>query len=47
MKLVMKDLNINTYTATFKRLAAAANWEPNAKGMIARYQASLQENVHR
>jgi hypothetical protein len=46
MKLVMKELDIDTYTATFERLAAAADWEPNAKGAIARYHQGLRENVH-
>jgi hypothetical protein len=32
MKLQMKDLEIDTYNATFERLAAAAEWEPDAKG---------------
>jgi hypothetical protein len=32
MKLQMKDLDIDTYNATFERLAAAAEWEPDAKG---------------
>jgi hypothetical protein len=47
MKLAMKDLDIDTYTATFERLASAAGWEPNAMGTIARYRAGLRENVHR
>jgi hypothetical protein len=47
MKLVMKELDIDTYTATFERLAAAADWEPNAKGTFARYRQGLRENVHR
>jgi hypothetical protein len=46
MKLVMKELDIDTYTATFERLAAAADWEPDAKGTIARYHQGLRENVH-
>jgi hypothetical protein len=41
MKLQMKDLEVNTYNAMFERLAAMAKWEPNAKGTIARYHASL------
>jgi hypothetical protein len=47
MKLQMKDLEIDTYNAMFERLAAAAEWEPDAKGTIARYRAGLCENVHR
>jgi hypothetical protein len=46
MKLQMKELDIDTYNATFKQLASAAEWEPNAKGTIARYQAGLRENIH-
>jgi hypothetical protein len=46
MKLVMKDLDVDTYTATFERLAAAADWEPNAKGTITHYHQGLRENVH-
>jgi hypothetical protein len=47
MKLTMKDLNVDTYTAMFEHLAAAADWEPDAKGTIARYCQGLRENVHR
>jgi hypothetical protein len=47
MKLVMKDLDVDTYTATFKCLAAAADWEPDEKGTIAHYRQGLRENVHR
>jgi hypothetical protein len=47
MKLQMKELDIDTYNTTFEQLAAAAKWEPNAKGTIARYRARLRENVHR
>jgi hypothetical protein len=47
MKLMMKDLDVDTYTAMFKCLAAAANWEPDAKGTIAHYRQGLRENIHR
>jgi hypothetical protein len=47
MKLQMKELDIDSYNATFERLANAAKWEPDAKGTIARYRAGLRENVHR
>jgi hypothetical protein len=47
MKLQMKDLDVDTYNATFKHLANTAEWEPDAKGTIARYQAGLCENMHR
>jgi hypothetical protein len=46
MKLVMKDLDIDTYIATFEHLAASAGWEPNAMGTTACFRAGLQENVH-
>jgi hypothetical protein len=46
MKLQMKELDVNTYNMMFERLAAAAKWEPDAKGTIARYQAGLCKNVH-
>jgi hypothetical protein len=46
MKLQMKDLNVDTYNATFEHLANTAEWEPDAKGTIARYQAGLHENMH-
>jgi hypothetical protein len=46
MKLQMKDLNIDTYNATFNHLANAAKWEPNAKGMTTHYRGGLHENIH-
>jgi hypothetical protein len=47
MKLTMKDLDVDTYIATFERLASAAEWEPDAKGTIARFRKGLQDNIHR
>jgi hypothetical protein len=47
MKLQMKDLDIDSYNATFEYLTNAAKWEPDAKGTIACYRAGLRENVHR
>jgi hypothetical protein len=47
MKLTMKDLDVDTYNATFNCLAATAEWEPDVKGTIARYRAGLRENIHR
>jgi hypothetical protein len=46
MKLQMKELDVNTYNMMFEHLAAAAKWEPDAKGTIAHYRAGLCENVH-
>jgi hypothetical protein len=37
MKLQMKDLDIDTYNATFAWLANAAGWEADAKGTIDQY----------
>src|ERR1700761_5768933 len=47
MKLSMQDLDVDSYTATFERLALAAGWETDAQGTIERYRRGLQENVHR
>src|SRR6266571_3357880 len=47
MKLEMKNGNIDTYIATFERLADAAKWEANAKGTIACFKVSLQDHIHR
>ena len=34
MKLTMKDLDVDSYIATFERLAAAAKWDVSAEGTI-------------
>jgi hypothetical protein len=47
MRLTMQNYDIDTYNATFERLASAAEWEPNAKGTIACYRSGLQHNVYR
>jgi hypothetical protein len=47
MKLQMKDLDIDTYNATFARLANAAGWEEDAKGTIDRYRSGLREAIQR
>ena len=47
MKLTMKDLDIDSYAATFDRLAAAAGWEPDAGGTIERFARGLRDNIHR
>ena len=46
MKLTMQNYDIDTYNATFEWLAAAAKWEPNAKGTIACYRSGLWNNIH-
>ena len=43
----MKDLDVDTYTATFERLASTAGWEPDTQGTIARYCTGLHDQVHR
>jgi len=47
MKLEMKNGNVDTYIATFERLANTAKWEANAKGTIACFKVSLQDHIHR
>ena len=47
MKLTMKDLDINSYAATFDQLAAAAGWEPNTEGTIKRFLCGLKDSIHR
>ena len=47
MKLTMDGWNIDTYNVTFNRLAAAAGWELDAQGTIARYRSGLRNVVHR
>jgi hypothetical protein len=47
MKLQMKDLDIDTYNATFARLANAAGWEEDAKGTIDRYRSGLCKAIQR
>ena len=47
MKLSMKELDIDSYTAMFERLSLAAGWEPDAQGTIKRYRRGLKDNVHR
>ena len=47
MKLEMKDYEADTYITTFERLAKDAEWEPDAKGTIARFKAGIKEHLHR
>ncbi|KAH9017702.1 hypothetical protein EDB85DRAFT_2154956 [Lactarius pseudohatsudake] len=47
MKLDMKTHDIDSYIATFERLTAAAEWEPNAKGTIAQFKSGLHADIHR
>ena len=46
MKLTMEGWNIDTYNVTFNRLAAAAGWESDAQGTIARYRSGLHNIIH-
>ena len=46
-KLAMKDLNVDTYIATFNQLALAARWEADALGTIDKFADGLKDNVHR
>ena len=43
----MKDLDVDTYIATFNRLALAARWEVDALGTIDKFADGLKDNVHR
>jgi hypothetical protein len=45
LSLRMKDLDIDTYNATFARLANTAGWEVNAKGTIDCYRSGLREAI--
>ena len=47
MKLSMKDLDINSYVATFDQLAAVMRWEPDTKGTIKHFMHGLRDNIHR
>jgi hypothetical protein len=47
MSLKMKDLDVDTYNATFARLANTTGWEPDAKGTIDRYRSGLREAIQR
>jgi hypothetical protein len=47
MKLQMKDLDIDTYNATFAQLVNAAGWEADAKGTIDCYRSRLREAIQR
>ena len=47
MRLQMKERDVDTYIATFERLAAAAGWELDAAGTIARFRNGLTEPIQR
>jgi hypothetical protein len=46
MKLTMQGWDIDTYVATFNRLALAAGWALDNKGTIMRFREGLNKMVH-
>ena len=46
MKLTMAGWDIDTYIATFKRLALAAGWALDAEGTIVRFREGLSKGIH-
>ena len=46
MKLTMAGWDIDTYIATFERLALTASWALNAKGTIVRFREGLSKGIH-
>ena len=46
MWLTMNGWNIDTYIATFDRLALAAGWDSNSEGTIAKFWEGLSKGVH-
>jgi hypothetical protein len=46
MKLQMQGFDIDTYIATFDRLAIAAGWDLIAEGTIARFRDGLHKLIH-
>ena len=45
-KLVMKGWDIDTYIASFERLALAANWALPAEGTIMQFRQGLKKMIH-
>ena len=46
MKLTMAGWDIDTYIATFKRLALAASWALDTKGTIVHFREGLSKGIH-
>ena len=46
MKLTMAGWDIDTYIATFERLALAARWALDAEGTIVRFREGLSKGIH-
>ena len=46
MRLTMNGWDVDTYIATFDRLTAAAGWDSNSEGTIAKFREGLSKGVH-
>ena len=46
MKLTMNGWDIDTYIATFERLALMAGWALNAEGTIVQFREGLSKGIH-
>ena len=46
MHLTMNRWDVDTYIATFDRLAIAAGWDLDSEGTIAKFQEGLSKGVH-
>ena len=46
MRLTMNGWDVDTYIATFDRLALAAGWDLDSEGMIAKFREGLTKGVH-
>ena len=46
MKLTMVGWDVDTYIATFKRLALAAGWALDTEGTIVRFREGLSKGIH-
>ena len=46
MRLMMNGWDVDTYIATFDRLALAAGWDVNSEGTIAKFCEGLSKGVH-
>ena len=46
MRLNMSGWDVDTYIATFDRLTAAAGWDSNSEGTIAKFREGLSKGIH-
>ena len=46
MRLTMNGWDVDTYIATFDRLALAAGWDQDSEGTIAKFREGLSKGVH-